>query len=193
VSCNPYQRHKTSAANPPQGHKALAANRYQRHKTTTAAPAPQEMPQSDPEESSQPHSPQPDSSQSNSSQPDPQKIARYLHRARDQMALFGNLHAVHEVTKLQQLTRAIKGMGKDLKTIQKDVGKVQTDMTDMRTEMQAGFTRLETRISVVYVLILLRTPASWGRRRSWRCGLGTWRTQGLSFVPSGPASSSSLL
>jgi hypothetical protein len=34
---------------------------------------------------------------------------------------------------------------------------------------------------------------SW--HRGWRCGLGTWRTQGLPFVfvPSGPASSSSLL
>jgi len=40
-----HQRYKTSAANPPQGHK-----------TAMAEPAPQEMPQPDPEESSQPDS-----------------------------------------------------------------------------------------------------------------------------------------
>src|SRR5271154_4246308 len=25
---------------------------------------------------------------------------------------------------------------------------------------------------------VLRTPAAWDRRMSWRCGLGTWRTPG---------------
>jgi chromosome segregation ATPase len=123
-----------------------------------AEPAPQEMPQSELEDSSRS-----DSSQSDLQelpQPDPEKIAQHFHSIAEQMALIGNLRAVHEVTELQQLTRAIKGMRKDLKTIkkdmgkvQKDMGKVQTDVTDMRTEMQEGFTRLETKISVMYVLI----------------------------------------
>lgn len=128
-----------------------------------AEPDPEDISQSDPENISQ-------SDPEEMPLPNPQRISRHLRNAGDrfhdagdqlydagdEIALFSNLRAMHDVTELQELTKAIKGMQKDLKTIKKDVGKVQTDMIDMRTEMRASFTRLETRISVVYVFISFR-------------------------------------
>jgi len=64
-------------------------------------PGSQESSQPDPQEL-----PLPDLQ--NLPQPDPQKFARYLHCAGGQIALFSNLRAVHEVTELQQLTKAVK-------------------------------------------------------------------------------------